>query len=64
MTSQPAGGTQPAAPDTAAPANQALTLSVPVHHVVRRTRIDGIWIAAALFAVVLLLPLIFILETA
>ena len=34
----------------------------PVHHVVRRTRIGGTWVAAALFAVVLLLPLIFILE--
>ena len=62
MTSQPAGGTQPAAPDTAAPANQAPAHPAPVHHVVRRTRIGGIWVAAALFAVVLLL--IFILETA
>jgi uncharacterized integral membrane protein len=34
----------------------------PVHHVVRRTRIGGIWVAAALFAVVPLLLLIFILE--
>ena len=34
----------------------------PVHHVVRRTRTGGIWVAAALFAVVLLLLLIFILE--
>ena len=34
----------------------------PVHHVVRRTRIGGTWVAAALFAVVLLLLLIFILE--
>ncbi len=41
MTSQPAGGTQPAAPDTAAPANQALAHPAPVHHVVRRTRIGG-----------------------
>ena len=45
-------------------ANQALTLSAPVHHVVRRTRIGGLWIAAALFALVILLPLLFILETA
>jgi uncharacterized integral membrane protein len=62
MTSQPAGGTQPAAPDTAAPANQALAHPAPVHHVVRWKRIGGTWVAAALFAVVLLLPLIFILE--
>jgi uncharacterized integral membrane protein len=31
-------------------------------HVVRRTRMGGMWVAAALFAVVLLLLLIFILE--
>ncbi len=31
-------------------------------HKVRRTRIGGVWIASALFAVVLLLLLIFILE--
>jgi lipopolysaccharide assembly protein A len=31
-------------------------------HVVRRTRMGGVWVAAALFAVVLLLLLIFILE--
>ena len=35
---------------------------LPRHHVVRRTRIGGIWIASGLFAVVLLLLLIFILE--
>jgi uncharacterized integral membrane protein len=62
MTSQPAGGTQPAAPGTAAPANPARAHPAPVHHAVRRTRIGGIWVAAALFAVVLLLPLIFTLE--
>ena len=62
MTSQPAGGTQPAAPGTAAPANQAPAHPAPVYHVVRRTRIGGIWVAAALFAVLLLLLLIFILE--
>jgi hypothetical protein len=59
MTSQPAGGTQPAAPDTAAPANQALAHSAPVHHVVRWKRIGGTWVAAALFAVVLRQLLIF-----
>ena len=59
MTSQPAGGTQPAAPDTAAPANQALAHPAPVHHVVRWKRIGGTWVAAALFAVVLRQLLIF-----
>jgi uncharacterized integral membrane protein len=34
----------------------------PAHHVVRRTRVGGWWIASALFALVLLLLLIFILE--
>jgi uncharacterized integral membrane protein len=34
----------------------------PVQHVVRRTRIGGWWVASALFALVLLLLLIFILE--
>jgi len=50
---------QPAAPGTAAPENQALAHSAPVHHVVRRTRIGGTWVAAALLAVVLLQLLIF-----
>jgi uncharacterized integral membrane protein len=34
----------------------------PAQHVVRRTRVGGWWIASALFALVLLLLLIFILE--
>ncbi len=34
----------------------------PARHVVRRTRIGGWWVASALFALVLLLLLIFILE--
>jgi uncharacterized integral membrane protein len=34
----------------------------PAEHVVRRTRIGGWWVASALFALVLLLLLIFILE--
>jgi uncharacterized integral membrane protein len=34
----------------------------PAQHVVRRTRIGGWWVASALFALVLLLLLIFILE--
>jgi uncharacterized integral membrane protein len=32
------------------------------HHVVRRTRVGGLWVASALFAVVLLLLLFFILQ--
>jgi len=34
----------------------------PPHHKVRRTRVGGVWVAVALFALVLLLLLIFILE--
>ena len=34
----------------------------PVPYRIRRTRVGGVWVAAALFAVVLLLLLIFILE--
>jgi uncharacterized integral membrane protein len=34
----------------------------PAQHVVRRTRVGGMWVASALFAVVLLLLLIFILQ--
>jgi uncharacterized integral membrane protein len=42
-----------------APAPAAQT---PPQHVVRRTRISGIWMASVLFAVVLVLLLIFILD--
>jgi uncharacterized integral membrane protein len=34
----------------------------PVQHVVKRTRVGGVWVASGLFALVLLLLLIFILE--
>jgi uncharacterized integral membrane protein len=34
----------------------------PDQHLARRTRVGGVWVASALFAVVLLLLLIFILE--
>jgi uncharacterized integral membrane protein len=34
----------------------------PAQHVVRRTRIGGLWVASVLFALILLLLLIFILE--
>lgn len=54
-----------------APPAQAVAAPVPAaagpapvlpQHTVRRTRVGGIWIASALFALVLLLLLIFILE--
>jgi uncharacterized integral membrane protein len=35
---------------------------LPPQHVVKRTRVGGIWVASALFALLLLLLLIFILE--
>ena len=59
MTSPPANerttdpGISPQAPAGGQP---------PAQHVVKRTRIGGVWVASALFAVVLLLLLIFILE--
>jgi uncharacterized integral membrane protein len=70
-TAQPArqaGGTaQPAqqASGTTQPAQQASGTTQPAQlpqHVVKRTRIGGVWLASASFAVVLLLLLIFILE--
>jgi uncharacterized integral membrane protein len=53
-----------ASPDPAVPAEeQAQQLNgPPPEHVVRRTRVGGIWVAAAVFAVALLLLLIFILQ--
>ena len=50
---------------TAQPAPQASGTTQPAQlpqHVVKRTRIGGVWLASASFAVVLLLLLIFILE--
>ena len=37
-------------------------MTQPPHHVVKRTRMSGLWVAVGSFAVVLLLLLIFILE--
>jgi uncharacterized integral membrane protein len=48
----------PAAPEM--PAQP--TARAPAQHVLRRTRVGGVWVASALFALVLLLLLIFILE--
>jgi uncharacterized integral membrane protein len=56
MTSAPANGTNASSPQRQAPRE------VPPQHVVKRTRIGGTWVASALFALVLLLLLIFILE--
>ena len=55
----PPGPEMPASrpPPDAPPAAPALP-----QHVVKRTRIGGVWLASGLFAVVLLLLLIFILE--
>jgi putative membrane protein len=47
---------------TAPPSTQAGPGQAPAHHVIRRTRLGGAWVAVALFAVVLLLLLVFILE--
>jgi lipopolysaccharide assembly protein A len=51
-----------AAPTTAPPAEPAPVVSPPQPHVIRRTRISGIWVGLGLSAFVLLLLLVFILE--
>jgi uncharacterized integral membrane protein len=62
MTSQPAANSPPDRPQmTARQAQLDGTGTLPPHQV-RRTRIGGLWVAAAMFALVLLLLLIFILE--
>jgi lipopolysaccharide assembly protein A len=54
----------PAAPDGRPPpsAGAPRAASPPTQHVVKRTRVSGVWVASGSFAVVLLLLLIFILE--
>jgi lipopolysaccharide assembly protein A len=64
---QPGTAGQPEPPNTAgqAPAEPVTPpggQAPPRHHVIKRTRIGGAWVAAALFALVLLFLLIFILE--
>jgi lipopolysaccharide assembly protein A len=49
---------QPGGQPAPAPGNQGQ----PQHHVIRRTRMGGVWLASGLFALVLLFLLIFILE--
>lgn len=57
MTSPPASGDPAAGSAESQPPGE-----LPVQHVVRRTRVGGLWIASVLFALMLLLLLIFILE--
>jgi len=62
MTSEPTSGTQPRGRDATPPQAQPRgPVDVPAHRV-SRTRMGGLWVAAALSAVVLLLLLIFIVE--
>jgi uncharacterized integral membrane protein len=55
MTPGPARDTRLAGQNTAATADQARSGEPPAHLVVRRTRIGGVWVAFARFALVLLL---------
>jgi uncharacterized integral membrane protein len=52
---------QPAQPESDSTPARAVDVPLPKHKI-RRTRIGGVWIAVASFAVVLLLLLIFILQ--
>ena len=62
MTSEPSRRTQPSAGDAAVPGEPGQGgVTLPTHRV-KRTRTGGVWVAAALFALILLLLLIFILE--
>lgn len=62
MTSERPRGIQPSADKAAAPGEPGPGgVTLPTHRV-RRTRTGGVWVAAALFALILLLLLIFILE--
>ncbi len=59
MTMPPAGGQNTG---SGIPPRGPAPSQLPAQHVVKRTRIGGVWVGSALFAVVLLLLLIFILE--
>jgi lipopolysaccharide assembly protein A len=62
MTSEPTRGNQLSADDARTPQDRGQArVRLPTHRV-KRTRTGGVWVAAALFALVLLLLLIFILE--
>ncbi len=60
-TTQPAQQVGDTAQPTAQASGKAQSAQLP-QHVVKRTRLGGVWLASASFAVVLLLLLIFILE--
>jgi len=62
MTMEPTDNAQPGAQDPPTPeAQRTAPVQLPAHRV-RRTRMGGLWVTAALSAVVALLLLIFILE--
>lgn len=62
MASEPAHGIPSSADDATAPEERGQgPVALPTHRI-KRTRTGGIWVAAALFALILLLLLIFILE--
>ena len=62
MASEPARSTPSSADDATATGERGQgPVTLPTHRI-KRTRTGGIWVAAALFALVLLLLLIFILE--
>jgi uncharacterized integral membrane protein len=60
MASEPVRGIPSSADDATGPGERG-PVALPTHRI-RRTRTGGIWVAAALFALILLLLLIFILE--
>ena len=62
MTAKPAHGPQPSSQEPSAPQDQHPAPTALSTHLVRRTRMGGLWVAVVLSAVVLLLLLIFILE--
>jgi uncharacterized integral membrane protein len=59
MTSPPANANHNS---SQVPSSIPVPTPQPAEHVVRRTRMGGWWVASALFALVLLLLLIFVLE--
>jgi len=61
---QPEVRPEQAAAEPGAPVQPAPSAgpAAPAQHVVRRTRLGGVWVASVLFALVLLLLLIFILQ--
>src|SRR5689334_21470855 len=62
MTSEPPPSIEPSANQAAAPQEPARGGVMLPTHQVKRTRTGGVWVATALFALLLLLLLIFILE--